>query len=180
MPWISPHMAPTLFTQLENMYVCMCYILNLCLCVSLQGSAVSPTQSSHQVKQIAGSATVTLGIMAWPHTINMHVRSSSHQKLIIKLYCFDTTLWCYVGVLGRFHVHQHNPHQQQTHLHNSSRSYKTITVATDVYASLIDWISDTLSQGYTHLQSLVKCLDHRGIASITVCSQATCWPWRLC
>jgi len=57
-------MAPTLFTQLENMYVCMCYILNLCLCVSLQGSAVSPTQSSHQVKQIAGSATVTLGIMA--------------------------------------------------------------------------------------------------------------------
>jgi len=26
---------------------------------------------------------------------------------------------------------------------------------------LIDWISDTLSQGYTNLQSLVKCLDHR-------------------
>ncbi len=26
--------------------------------------------------------------------------------------------------------------------------------------SLIDWISDTLSQGYTNLQSLVKCLDH--------------------
>ncbi len=29
--------------------------------------------------------------------------------------------------------------------------------------SLIDWISDTLSQGCTDLQRLVKCLDHRGI-----------------
>ncbi len=29
--------------------------------------------------------------------------------------------------------------------------------------SLIDWISDTRSQGYANLQSLVKCLDHRGI-----------------
>ena len=34
--------------------------------------------------------------------------------------------------------------------------------------SLIYWISDTLSQGYTNLQSLVKCLDHRGIASDTI------------
>jgi hypothetical protein len=42
-------------------------------------------------------------------------------------------------------------------------------------ASLIDWISDTRSQGYTNLQSLVRCLDHRDIASDTVCSQA-----RLC
>ena len=25
---------------------------------------------------------------------------------------------------------------------------------------LVDWISDTRSQGYTGLQSLVKCLDH--------------------
>ena len=30
---------------------------------------------------------------------------------------------------------------------------------------LIDWISDTLSQGHTHLQSLVKCLDHRNVVS---------------
>ena len=37
--------------------------------------------------------------------------------------------------------------------------------------SMIDWISDTLSQGHTNLQSLVKFLDHRGIASDTVCSQ---------
>ena len=28
---------------------------------------------------------------------------------------------------------------------------------------LIDWISDTRSQGYTDLQSLVKCLDHRDV-----------------
>ena len=28
-------------------------------------------------------------------------------------------------------------------------------------SSLIDWISDTCSQGYTDMQSLVKCLDHR-------------------
>ena len=41
--------------------------------------------------------------------------------------------------------------------------------------SLIDSISDTLSQGHPNLQSLVKCLDHRGTASDTVCSQA-----RLC
>ena len=37
---------------------------------------------------------------------------------------------------------------------------------------LLDWISDILSQGYTDLQSLVKCLDRRGVASDTVCSQA--------
>ena len=37
---------------------------------------------------------------------------------------------------------------------------------------LIDWISDTRSQGYTDLQCLVKCLDHRGIVLDTVCSQA--------
>ena len=37
--------------------------------------------------------------------------------------------------------------------------------------SLINWISDTLSQGYTSLQSLVKCLGHRNIVSDTVCSQ---------
>ena len=36
--------------------------------------------------------------------------------------------------------------------------------------SLIDWISDILSQGYNNLQSLVKCLDHRGTASDTVCT----------
>ena len=36
--------------------------------------------------------------------------------------------------------------------------------------SLLDWISDTLSQGYANLQSLVKCLDHTGIVSDTVCS----------
>ena len=35
--------------------------------------------------------------------------------------------------------------------------------------SLIDWISDTRSQGCTYLQSLVKCLDHRDIVSDTVC-----------
>ncbi len=40
--------------------------------------------------------------------------------------------------------------------------------------SLIDRISDTRSQGYTDLQSLVTCLDHRGIVLVldTVCSQA--------
>ena len=39
---------------------------------------------------------------------------------------------------------------------------------------LICWISDTLSQGYTDLQSLLKCLDHRGIVLVldTRCSQA--------
>ncbi|DBA74348.1 TPA: hypothetical protein ACH3X1_011122 [Trebouxia sp. C0004] len=41
----------------------------------------------------------------------------------------------------------------------------------NLFFSLID----ALSQGYTNLQSLVKCLDHKGIVSDTVCSQA-----RLC
>ncbi len=41
--------------------------------------------------------------------------------------------------------------------------------------SLIDWISDARPQGYTDLQSLVKCLDYTGIVSDTVCSHA-----RLC
>ncbi len=45
------------------------------------------------------------------------------------------------------------------------------------FPSFLDRLdTDTLSQGYTNLQSLVKCLDHRGIASDTVCSQARlCW-----
>ena len=34
-------------------------------------------------------------------------------------------------------------------------------VAVAFVVPLIDWISDTLFQGYTNLQSLVKCLDHR-------------------
>jgi len=34
--------------------------------------------------------------------------------------------------------------------------------------SLIDWILDTRSQGYTDLQSLVKCLDHRDIQAKVV------------
>ncbi len=42
--------------------------------------------------------------------------------------------------------------------------------------SLIDWISDTRSQRCTDLQSLVKCLDHKGIVlvldTVYVCSQA--------
>ena len=37
------------------------------------------------------------------------------------------------------------------------------------------WVSDTFCQGYTNLQTLVKCLDHRGIVSDTACSQG-----RLC
>ena len=46
----------------------------------------------------------------------------------------------------------------------------------DTSHCLIDWISDTLSQGCIDLQSLVKCLDHRGIVSVLdtvyVCIQA--------
>ena len=41
-----------------------------------------------------------------------------------------------------------------------------------VAVCLIVWISDTCRQGYTELQSLVKCLDRRDIVSVTVCSQA--------
>ena len=46
------------------------------------------------------------------------------------------------------------------------------SAAPDISFALIDWISDALSQGYTNLQSLVKCLDHKNIVSDTVCSQA--------
>ena len=34
------------------------------------------------------------------------------------------------------------------------------------HVCLICWISDTLSQGYTDLQSLLKCLDHRGVVLV--------------
>ncbi len=43
--------------------------------------------------------------------------------------------------------------------------------------SLIDWILDTRSQGYTDLQRLLQCLYHRGIVLVldTVCSkQGSC------
>ena len=48
------------------------------------------------------------------------------------------------------------------------------TTACHVKVCLIGWMSDTLSQTYTDLQSLVKCLDHGGIVLVldTVCSQA--------
>ncbi len=44
--------------------------------------------------------------------------------------------------------------------------------------SLIDWISDTRSQGCIDLQSLVKCLDYMGIVKLVffeanaVCTEA--------
>ena len=41
-----------------------------------------------------------------------------------------------------------------------------------VWFSSIDWISEKVSQKYTDMQSLVKCLDHRVIVSDTACSQA--------
>jgi len=49
---------------------------------------------------------------------------------------------------------------------------KCIEMRLGGYISLIDWISDTRSHGYTDLQGLVKCLDHRDIVSDTACSQA--------
>jgi len=36
--------------------------------------------------------------------------------------------------------------------------------ALSVIGPLIDWISETLSRGYTNLQGLMECPDHRGIA----------------
>ncbi len=43
-----------------------------------------------------------------------------------------------------------------------SKSYHLNKRHAAVYViSLVDWISDTHPQGYTDLQSLVKCLDHR-------------------
>ncbi len=41
-----------------------------------------------------------------------------------------------------------------------------------LHVSLIGWISATLSQGCTDVQSLTKCLDHRHIVSDTACSRA--------
>ena len=38
---------------------------------------------------------------------------------------------------------------------------------------LKDGITDTLSQGHTHLQSLEECLDQRDTAPDTVCSKAS-------
>ena len=39
---------------------------------------------------------------------------------------------------------------------------------------LIDWISDTRSQGYIALQSLLKCLDHRGIVLCSLSADTSC------
>ena len=39
-------------------------------------------------------------------------------------------------------------------------------------ASLVGWTSDTRSQGYTDLQSLVQCLHHTDTMSDTAYSQA--------
>ena len=46
----------------------------------------------------------------------------------------------------------------------SSLHHGTSTAA--VVVPLTDWISDTRSQGYTDLQSLAKCLDHRGVVLV--------------
>ena len=48
-------------------------------------------------------------------------------------------------------------------------------MARDTHVSLIVWISDTHFQGHTDLQSLVKCLERRGVASGLVCSFAMHW-----
>ena len=52
--------------------------------------------------------------------------------------------------------------------------FSSVTAEAFSQVCLICWISDTLSQGYTDLQSLLKCLDHRGIVLVldTRCSQA--------
>ena len=54
----------------------------------------------------------------------------------------------------------------------STKQLKVTVAASQLSDSLTDWMSDTRSQGYTDLQSLVKCLDHRFIVSDTACSQA--------
>jgi len=54
----------------------------------------------------------------------------------------------------------------------SAEQLKVTVAASQLSDSLTDWMSDTRSQGYTDLQSLVKCLDHRVIVSDTACSQA--------
>ena len=45
---------------------------------------------------------------------------------------------------------------------------------------LIDWISDTRSQEYISLQSLVKCLDHRCIASLATGYWVQKPSWLVC
>ena len=54
----------------------------------------------------------------------------------------------------------------------STKQLKVTVAASQLSDSLTDWMSDTRSQGYTDLQSRVKCLDHRVIVSDTACSQA--------
>ncbi len=58
--------------------------------------------------------------------------------------------------------------------HNSSmpNRLREVQISAGPMARFLDRISDTRSQGYTSLQSLVKCLDHRNIVSDTACSQA--------
>ena len=55
-----------------------------------------------------------------------------------------------------------------------SANYAKVRFLFSEVSCLIGWISDALSHGHIDLQSLVKCLDHRGIDLVldTVCSQA--------
>ena len=73
------------------------------------------------------------------------------------------------GVATSFHKHD-------TALLNPLLRHETVSWELAYKLSLIDWISDTRPQGYTDLQSLVKCLDHRDIVlvldTVYACSQA--------
>jgi len=53
-----------------------------------------------------------------------------------------------------------------------SSLYIALVQAQTCIVFLMDWVSDTRSQGYTDLQSLIECLGHSGTVSDTVCIQA--------
>jgi len=63
------------------------------------------------------------------------------------------------------------------HLHVSHGILMCKSLSSDF---LIDWLSGSLSQGHTNLQSLVKCLDHSLIfechfgVSLLVCNRTAC------
>ena len=52
----------------------------------------------------------------------------------------------------------------QAQMH-SDTSFWQVVLVMQTALSLIDWISDTRSQAYTALQSLVKCLEHSNSVS---------------
>ena len=97
---------------------------------------------------IGSKASHVVGLVSWSIVL-LQLHSLTIAQLTETACCLlecctgglETNLVCYCG--------------------NLCRCMQVSDLPRTITGSLIDWMSDTLLQGYTILQSLVKCLDHR-------------------